>query len=439
LEPSLFEENPFLNLIAHRLLKAREQGDLLLQNGDSGFASAPSNIALLKYWGKQSGRRQIPENSSLSLSLGNYRSTTRVSVAGRFFPLKNGHPVAVPESRPEFSLSLNGRSEIMPAKMEKFLRNILAVYAPDVALHVESYNNFPTACGVASSASGYAAIVGAVADLLNLRRFISENELQLWLAEWSRLGSGSATRSAVLNDEAYSAGFANQFVAWELIDPDGAAATEGHLTQTHACVVHPKLKVIRHCLLVLDASPKATGSSEGHELTRTSSLQSIRLAHYPLRYQQMCDALSRGDFARVAELSETDAFEMHAVMGTGAVPLHYLTSKTAAALKVFVEERNRSKAAMFWTLDAGPNPHFIFDAEAAPHLAEVFKRLAADANFTSARVLISVRSVPNAILTGQPDMNHGRVTHAHLLSQPLLEEHDLQSASQCVSKLRTGE
>jgi diphosphomevalonate decarboxylase len=437
LEPKLFEENPFLHSIAKRLLKAREEGQLVLQNGDTGHASAPSNIALLKYWGKQSGRRQIPVNSSLSLSLGNYRSTTRVTVKGRFLPWSDPLTVA-PESRPEFSLSLNGSEETMPAKMEKFLRNILAVFAPDVALRVESVNNFPTACGVASSASGYAALVGAIADLLNIRRFIAENELALWLNEWSRLGSGSATRSSIVNAESSRGMPKNQFVSWELIPHESRIPHQSALTRTHRCISNPIFDRLRHCVLVLDSGPKATGSSEGHELAQTSPLQSIRLAHYPMRFSQACDALQKGDFGRIAELTEIDAFEMHAVMGTGAVPLHYMTSKTALSLRYFVEERNLSKARMFWTLDAGPNPHFIFDIESAKTLAKFFESLAQDDQFNSARVLIPLRSVPHELVTGLQELEQIGVSHEATKTQPLLEECDLKTASRRLVELAAG-
>lgn len=434
MDTHLFEENPFLHEVARRLLKAREQGQLLLQNGDSGFASAPSNIALLKYWGKKNGLRQIPVNSSLSLSLGNFRSVTCVSVRGRFFPLKNGHPDNT-GARPEFTVSLNGRDEVMPAKMEKFLRNILAIYAPDIALHVLSQNNFPTACGVASSASGYAALAGAVADLLNLERFLDEAELALWINEWSRLGSGSATRSSVMaNKSTKMSSSVSRFVAWELCENADARAETPPLSRTLECVAHSKFQKLRHCLLVLDSSPKATGSSEGHELAQTSVLQSLRLAQYPRRYTAMLGALAGGDFGKVAETSETDAFEMHAVMATGAVPLQYMSSLTSTALKMFVEERNRNSAEMFWTLDAGPNPHFLFDAEAAYALADVFAKLGLDDRFKNARVLLPCREVPQELIVGLEPLEKLGFRIDSMTSEPMLENCDLLTASQILCR-----
>ncbi|MFZ9520947.1 MAG: diphosphomevalonate/mevalonate 3,5-bisphosphate decarboxylase family protein [Silvanigrellaceae bacterium] len=406
MNPTLFDENPHLELFAERLLRARENGTLLLQGGDAGYCSAPSNIALLKYWGKRAGCRQIPANSSISMTLGGFRAFTEVSVVGRFFPLKQGRPDE-PFSRPAFSLELNGIEQPMPAKMEQFLRNILAVYAPDIALRVKTFNNFPLACGVASSAAGYAALVGAVADVLNLRRFLDCAELTLWMSEWSRLGSGSATRSAL------APGFGpgavnNQFVAWNLLHDKFLDSAASPLTQTQVCQHDSRLNDLRHCVLVVDGKEKQTGSSEGHELAQTSVLQNIRLAQYPLRFERMWTAIADGDVQTIAELSEIDAFEMHSVMGTGAVPLKYMNNVTATAIRRCIELRDRQSERIFWTLDAGPNPHFVFERTASQGLARLFEHLSKDEAFSSARVLIGKDSNPNGILVGTEELSrHG--------------------------------
>jgi diphosphomevalonate decarboxylase len=403
--PTLFDENPHLKSFAERLLQARENGSLILQGGDIGYCSAPSNIALLKYWGKMTGHRQVPVNSSVSMTLGGFRAFTQVSVAGRFVPLKQGRPEE-PFSRPPFTLQLNGVDQLMPAKMEQFLRNLLAVYAPDISLNVRTFNNFPLACGVASSAAGYAALVGAVADVLNLQRFLTREELTLWLSEWSRLGSGSATRSAIAVETSSPAN--NQFVAWNLLSQPLQESNGTRLTHTQVCSAHTSLNNLQHCVLVVDAQEKQTGSSEGHELAQTSVLQDIRLAQYPSRFQRMCAAIATGDLQEVGELSEVDAFEMHSVMGTGAVPLKYMNPQTAYAISRFVELRNSQNVAMFWTLDAGPNPHFLFDRGAARYLAQVFDELSNLEEFASARVLIGKGSNPNGILVGTDELaRHG--------------------------------
>lgn len=371
----IFGQNPELRVLSEKLLKARVRGELLLQSGDVGWASAPSNIALLKYWGKKNGLKQIPVNSSLSLTLGAFRAFTQISVVGRFFPLNDGRVNALVE-RPHFSIELNQKIVSMPAKMEFFLKAILYGFADDIGLRVESVNNFPTACGVASSAAGYAAIVGAIADLLNLKRFFDATEMQTWLSEWSRLGSGSATRSAISQHDSNS----SQFVAWELLD-------NGVSSRTQELPVHDDFSQICHCVLLLDAGEKSVGSSEGHTLAQTSLFQELRLAQYPARFLRTRESLLQGDFQYLQELTEIDAFEMHAVMATGSCPLNYMTKDTASAVSRFVEIRNQESAKMLWTLDAGANPHFVFLPEASAAMSRFFQSLILDPRFSHAKIL----------------------------------------------------
>lgn len=432
MNPTLFDENPALQTIAHKLLAARQEGQLLIQSGDAGFASAPSNIALLKYWGKMPGHWQIPVNSSLSLSLGSFRAQTQVRAVGRFFPLVDGQAPSA-EFRPPFTLELNNEQQPMPAKMEQFLRHLLTPFASDIALSVKSENNFPTACGVASSAAGFAALVAAVADLLNLQRFLSAEELQLWLTEWARLGSGSATRSAIAvsMSDSHAVHSKNQFVAWCLNKTVADVQTAAVSTSTLNCDVHERFHALRHCVLVLDASEKKIGSSEGHMLADTSLLQQIRLAYYPHRFDDFSMALRQGDFSVVAQLTEQDAFEMHAVMGTGSMPLHYMNAQTAAAIRAFIEQRHHDSSAMFWTLDAGANPHLLFDISAAESLARVFATLAAHPDFTSARVLLGGERAPNGLLVGRKSLTEFGLLDADGRTQKsLLWEFNLRDAAE---------
>ena len=82
--------------LQNKLFDLRRKEKLLLQNGDIGFASAPSNIALIKYWGKSQTEFQMPDNPSLSFTLENFRSNTQVTVLGRFFP-ENETPNFIPK------------------------------------------------------------------------------------------------------------------------------------------------------------------------------------------------------------------------------------------------------------------------------------------------------------------------------------------------------
>lgn len=409
------EQNPALATLSHRLKEARDKGTLCLQAGDLGCASAPSNIALLKYWGKSESVAQVPVNSSLSLTLDSFRATTQVEVIGRFSPTSEALQAV---ERPEFVFRLNDHERPLPEKMSRFLQQILLGFADDIALRITSYNNFPTACGVASSAAGYAALVGSIADLLNLEKHFDSNELTLWLAEWARLGSGSATRSAV----PVSGGVSGQFVAWELM-------SDQMTTKSYQVPAASGLAQLQHCVLVLDDSEKAIGSSEGHALAKTSPFQPLRLAQFPLRLEQMKRALQSDDVSIVASLTECDAYEMHTVMATGKTPLWYMSVDTVEALSRFVRRRNDLRLKMFWTLDAGANPHLIFEHSAHDGLADFFEELASLARFKNGYVLSGTNTGCGLVL----GRNAGAPTRGGSLSEPLK-----LSLTEAVSHFRKG-
>lgn len=341
-----------------KLVALRDEGKLLLQNGDQGFASAPSNIALLKYWGKAQGLRQVPVNSSLSFTLGSFRSRTRVEVKGRFFPKGEFAEIV-----PRFMLGLNSKPKAeVDEKMGTFLSHILSPFADDIGLRIDSVNNFPTACGIASSASGYAALVGALADLLQLEKHFTESELATWLFEWARLGSGSATRSALH-------GRSLPYVGWELVDANATTTTP--LAAGHT------LSSLCHWVLVVDAHEKSVSSSAGHRYAATSDLQKIRVASLGEKYAKIKRALFEDNFEVVKSLTEEDAFAMHAVMQTTERPVRYLSEDSLCAIETFLSERNAKNATAFWTADAGPNIHFLFTHAAKTFMEQTMRKLAA--------------------------------------------------------------
>lgn len=352
-----------LSLLQEKILHLRQTNQLELQHGDWGYASAPSNIALLKYWGKQPGQMQIPTNSSLSLTLGGFRSFTRVTALGRFFPTQEQSHIA--KFPYKFLLKNENKaiiSEKIPQKMELFLNSLLYPFAPEIALQVESQNNFPTACGIASSASGYAALVSAIADLLQLPKHFTHEELQYWLSEWSRIGSGSATRSSLLQNNSL-------FVAWKLMEHENNI-----FTTTENLKHHQNWRYLKHCVLVLDENEKSISSSDGHRYAQTSPLHAIRVAGINFKLTHMLKALEEFDFATLQQITEEDAFFMHAVMQTGEQPACYLNMQVSKIIAQFVQYRDQNGLQACWTLDAGPNVHFLYLEQDEKRIFEFFKK-----------------------------------------------------------------
>ena len=156
---------------------------------DFVVAEAHPSLALVKYWGKQGGGVNIPATSSLAVTLGDLTTTTRCTAAGRDRVVING--VEQPAQRFEQFFS----------HLRQCLRD--RDLAPPDGFNVESTNTFPTAAGLASSASGFAALTVAAAGLTG-----HTMEDRPWLSEMARYGSGSAARSIYGGFTVWTAGAA---------------------------------------------------------------------------------------------------------------------------------------------------------------------------------------------------------------------------------------
>ena len=391
-----------LSRLQEKIAYLRHQGAFILQSGDRGFSSAPSNIAILKYWGKVENQIQIPDNPSLSFTLGDLRSKTSVTVLGRFSEVHltkdqnlNDQNIEVSELSSvtwEHGFFLKGERVKVPAKMKDWLDAILAPWSKgEIALRIQSENNFPTACGIASSASGYAALAGAIADLLNLSKLFMREELDLWLSEWARLGSGSAVRSAYLKEAS--------FVLWRT--PQNKKQYEDNEPLLSFPAVSPEFQDLQHCVFIVSEEEKKTLSSEGHKSASSSPLYALRRALSFSICREMEIALERGDWRQLARLTEQDAFSMHAVMQTGVPPALYLDRSVAALIADFLFLREEQNLRAFWTQDAGPNPHFLFHKDDEVLFRDVISQLKKK-HAPSAQLLFSRCTTP---------LQLGRATH----------------------------
>ena len=296
-------------------------------------AVAHPNIALVKYWGKADVERNIPAVGSLSITLDGLSTTTSV----HFDPGL---------AKDEFTL--NGSSN--PKMAERVSHCLDLVRAPagaDVCAAVESTNDFPTAAGLASSASGFAALVVAADAALGAG--IDRTEL----ANLARQASGSAARSIF-----------GGFVELSLT-PDGPSPTETR--QILGAADWP----LRVAVAVTDTGPKEVGSTEGMLRTEQNS---------PF-YANWVDgsetdlAAARGavegrDFDALAEVSESSCLKMHAVM-LGANPgLVYWNGTTVECIRR-VRAMRSDGVPVFFTIDAGPQVKAVCQPE-------VFDRVAAE-------------------------------------------------------------
>ncbi len=298
-------------------------------------AFAPSNIALIKYWGKRDSKLNLPNTDSLSISLGNKGTSTTI----------------------EFSEALdhyevNGTAITPDMAFTKRLKAFLDLHRPTgVFYNVSTVNNIPTAAGLASSASGFAALSLAL------------NELHQWnlnltqLSVLARLGSGSACRSLW-----------HGFVKWQQGKrPDGL--------DSHGVPLNTDWPELRVGLLILSTSEKALSSREAMQRTIETSK---RYQTWPNQVHddlvQLEWALATQEFELLGQIAERNALAMHATMEDSLPPTVYSTHETLAARQL-VWQCRKEGIPVYFTQDAGPNLKLLFLAEDQAKILAYFPKL----------------------------------------------------------------
>ncbi|KAF7983841.1 hypothetical protein HWV62_19115 [Athelia sp. TMB] len=304
-------------------------------------ASAPVNIACIKYWGKRDTKLILPTNSSLSVTLDqdHLRSTTTSRADPSFEQDQLWLNGKVDE------IKAGGRLETCISEMKK-LRAEVEAKSPnepklsEFKVHIASYNNFPTAAGLASSASGFAALVASLAALYKLPATPSQ------LSLIARQGSGSACRSLF-----------GGFVAWEM-------GTKADGSDSLAVEVAPRehWPDIHALICVVSDDKKGTSSTSGMQRTvETSTLLQHRIKHVvPERMQAISAAIKARDFDAFARITMQDSNQFHAVALDTDPPIFYMNDVSRSIIALIVEYNRLSveaggKLKAAYTYDAGPN------------------------------------------------------------------------------------
>lgn len=296
-------------------------------------ALAHPNIAFIKYWGLRDVTDRIPANDSLSMIIGGLSTRTTVTLDS---------------SLKADVLVLNGQQATGASltRAQQFMDRIRRLAGNRTYTLIESENNFPIGAGVASSASGFAAL--ALAGTAAFGLALPEPAL----SSLARFGSGSACRS-----------IPGGFVEWRTDPETGDSYATSFAPADHWDLVD--------CVAVLSEKHKTTGSEAGMRLAGTSPLQAARVADAPRRMRLCREALLNRDFDTFAAITELDSNLMHAVMMTSEPPLFYWQPESLAIMQA-VKRWQVDGLPVTYTLDAGPNVHVICRQEA---LSEVLSRL----------------------------------------------------------------
>ncbi len=325
---------------------------------------APPNIALVKYWGVRDPELALPYNSSLSVTLDRMRSRTTVAF-----------DASLDDDRVELggAPAVGGPRDGVVAMLDR----VRAAAGIAAKAHVRSENNFPTASGLASSASGFAALAGAASAAAGLPLAGRA------LSRLARFGSGSASRSVF-----------GGFVEWRA----------GHRPDGRDCYAAPLFppdhwpELVDAVAIVRGAPTKEVRSAVAMQSTvRTSPVYRARLAAVPRRIARMRRAIAARDPAALFPVVMEECDDFRAVCETTRPTLDYLTSASRAVLgEVRALNREAGRPIAAYTHDAGAHVH-VFTVRR--HLRTVRRRLAAIAGIQEVRV---VRPGPGARRIGGP-------------------------------------
>jgi diphosphomevalonate decarboxylase len=299
-------------------------------------AIAHPNIALIKYWGDLDPDLHLPANGSISMNLRELYTHTNV----RFDPSLE---------RDQFTLDGKRMEGDGLERVSKLLDRVRKLGGIKQFAIVESHNNFPTGTGIASSASGFAALSLAASKAAGLD--LDEKAL----SRLARTGSGSACRSIPTG-----------FVEWQAGSSD---------QDSFAFSIAPaEYWDIVDCIVLVSQDKKSISSSLGHSFAQTSILQSVRIEDAPRRLSICRSAIQNRDFDYMAEVVELDSNLMHAVMLTSTPTLLYWEPSTVAIMHA-VQSLRKAGYPVCYSIDAGPNVHVLCQDELSEEETERFMQL----------------------------------------------------------------
>lgn len=299
-------------------------------------AIAPANIAFIKYWGRVNEELRLPANSSISMNLSEAYSETTVEFNKKF----KKDVVMFKGKRMLFSEA---------NRVIKHLDRIRALAGLNLKAKVETRNSFPKGTGIASSASGFAALTLAASKAAGLT--LNKKDLSIL----ARLGSGSACRSI----------------------PDGIVEWKKGKTskKSYAVSLFPaSYWDLRDIIVVVGARSKKVGSTEGHAVAESSPFYKERIRGMEKKIKSIKKAIKNKNFKRFGEILEAEAINMHMVMMTSEPPLFYWLPKTLKVMQFVIKQREKGVKSYF-TIDAGPNVHIICQAKNAQKIVRELKRM----------------------------------------------------------------
>ena len=319
-----------------------------VQNGEVSW-QAPSNIALVKYWGKLEG--QIPANPSVSFTLKNCYTNTTVAFEKLIKPL------------PDFQFDFHFEGEAKPSFHPKILTFLERIYPympflKSYYFKISSSNSFPHSSGIASSASSMSAL--AVCFMQIEKQLFPEMQDDFYWQKASflaRLGSGSACRSVK-----------GSVVVWgEHQHIKGSSNLYG---MPYPYEIHPVFERYQDTVLLIDKGQKTVSSTQGHDLMNNHPFAEQRFALAHENIDALKPIFAQGDLEKFIAIVESEALTLHAMMMTGMPYFVLMKPNTLEVIQKIWDFRKATKTPVCFTLDAGANVHVLYPES---HKSEVLQ------------------------------------------------------------------
>lgn len=299
---------------------------------------SPSNIAIVKYWGKKGF--QLPANPSISFTLDDIFTQTEIILKDK-------------NTREDFEIVFFFEGKPKPTflpKIIKFFKSISQNFSwlKKYCIEIHSHNNFPYGTGIASSASSMSALALCIMDLdqkisgVNL----SKNDFLQKASFYSRIGSGSACRSIY-----------GGFTEW------GKHAEILNSSDEYAIPlqdIHRDFLQIKDTVLLIENAEKSVSSSKGHEMLNQHWYASKRYEQGFEQTLNLYKALQNGDIHTFGQIAEQEALTLHAMMLTSKNGYFLIQPNTLNVLQAIREFRIQSGLPIYFTMDAGANVHLLY-------------------------------------------------------------------------------
>ena len=305
-------------------------------NEFSVSTTSPSNIAIVKYWGKHGN--QLPNNPSISFTLSRCHTATSIKVKENNSEKYTMRFLFEGRESPKFQ-----------EKIEKYLIDNQQYFdfLRGLDLDVTSSNSFPHSSGIASSAASMSALVLC---LLKIEKIVNQDVTPLDMRKasfLSRLASGSAARSVY-----------PVMALW------GATPSVSDSSDEYAVplanVVNNVFKTYHDSILIVSNKEKSVSSRVGHSLMNGHPLAEQRYATARANTERLLHVLKNGDLNEFIDIAEAEALQLHEMMATSTPPYKLVEPNTLKIIELVRTFRRDTNVPACFTLDAGPNVHLLY-------------------------------------------------------------------------------